>query len=53
MDEPRPSADVETTRRLQAGERATLGVIAEYIHELSERHAEQRGALRADQRDGD
>ena len=41
MNEPRTPVDVDAVRPLQLRRRVKRGVVASYIHELSERH---RGA---------
>jgi hypothetical protein len=38
MDEPRSEAASDSVRRIQLHGRATRALIANYIHELSERH---------------
>jgi hypothetical protein len=38
MTEPRPATEAESPRLTQAGRRARRGLVAGYIHELSERH---------------
>jgi hypothetical protein len=38
MDEPRRPAGTDPAKVLQARRRARRGVVASYIHELSERH---------------
>lgn len=39
MSEPRPASETtEPPQRLQLGRRARRGLVAGYIHELSERH---------------
>lgn len=38
MNEPRPTTDAEARQRLQLNRRARRGLVAGYIHELSERH---------------
>jgi hypothetical protein len=38
MDERRLPDDTDTARRLRLERRARRGLIADYIHELSERH---------------
>ena len=43
----RPTVDTESARRVAAGQRAKRGLIASYIHELSERHAGNRRAAEA------
>jgi hypothetical protein len=39
MDEPRRPAGTDPAKVLQARRRARRGVVASYIHELSERHS--------------
>lgn len=51
MDEPRPAADPVSAKRLRAQRRAKRGLIATYIHGLSERHGQDTitaSALHAD-----
>jgi hypothetical protein len=43
MDERRPPTDADT-RRLRLERRARRGLIADYIHELSERHGSADGS---------
>ena len=38
MNDPRPGTEAESPRRLQLDRRARRGLVAGYIHELSERH---------------
>lgn len=38
MNYPRPGTEAESPRRLQVGRRARRGLVAGYIHDLSERH---------------
>jgi hypothetical protein len=38
MNEPRTPVDVDTARPLQLRRRVKRGIVASYIHELSERH---------------
>jgi hypothetical protein len=40
MDEPRPAAAPVNAKRLRAQRRAKRGLIATYIHGLSERHGQ-------------
>lgn len=38
MTEPRTATEIESRQRLQLNRRARRGLVAGYIHELSERH---------------
>jgi hypothetical protein len=38
MNEPRTPVDVDTARPLQLRRRVKRGIVASYIHDLSERH---------------
>jgi hypothetical protein len=52
MTEHRPT-DAESTRRAEQGRRIKRGIVAGYIHELSERHNDTREELRAEERGED
>ena len=41
-EQPRRTAQTEAVKRLQAGRRASRGLVAGYIHQLSARHIEPR-----------
>jgi hypothetical protein len=43
MNEPRTPVDVDAVRPLQLRRRVKRGIVASYIHELSERHNGARG----------
>jgi hypothetical protein len=44
MTEPRPATEAESRQRLQLNRRARRGLVAGYIHELSERHRDHEQA---------
>jgi hypothetical protein len=44
MTEPRPTNEAESRQRLQLNRRARRGLVAGYIHELSERHRDREPA---------
>jgi len=41
-EQSRRTAQTEAVKRLQAGRRASRGLVAGYIHQLSARHVEAR-----------
>jgi hypothetical protein len=43
MNEPATPVDIDTARPLQLRRRVKRGIVASYIHELSERHNGARG----------
>ena len=45
-EQQRRTAQVEAVRRIQAPRRASRGLVAGYIHELSARHADDARATR-------
>jgi hypothetical protein len=47
MNEARPTREADSPRPLRAQRRAA-GLVAQYIHELSERHGGKRGRARRD-----
>jgi hypothetical protein len=50
MTRPQPpkGMDMATWLRLRAERRGQMGVVAAYVHELSDRHGEERSAMRPD-----
>jgi hypothetical protein len=50
MNDVRSAPELDAVRRLQVRRRATRGLVAGYMHELSERHRQRRTS--ADEQDG-
>jgi hypothetical protein len=50
MNDPRPQSDARSARQAQRGERVKRGLIAGYIHALSERHASAAAAPKGNRR---
>jgi hypothetical protein len=53
MDERRLPAETDAARRLRLERRARRGLIADYIHELSERHGGAAHGEEAHEREGE